>query len=69
MANEQVVEVGSTIGSFIGGIINPIIGTQKTVETIAPSSSSRTGTIIIAVLAVTALAVVAYILIKNKKSS
>lgn len=68
MAN-NLTDVGNDIGGFLGGLLNPVIGTTKTTETQAPSEaiteSKRTGTIVIAVLAVVTLAVVAYLLIKK----
>lgn len=59
-------DIGNQIGGFVGGILNPIVGKTITTETASPSDSGmKTGTIVIAVLAVGTLAFVVYLLTKK----
>lgn len=73
MSGTSATSVGQDIGGFLGGILSPVIGQTTTVENVAPSASAvstkKTGTIVIAILAVVTVIIVGYLLLKNKTTA
>lgn len=71
-------EVQQNISGFLGSVLSPVntfLGSTKTTEqkvieeSEASKSSSKTGTIIISILAVVTLVVIAVVIFKQSKNS
>ena len=71
----EVVSVGNDIGSFLGGVLNPIFGSSTTTTqtsqgsgaTPTPTSSNKNTTIVIVVFVVILLGAVGFFLLKKKQ--
>lgn len=69
---EWLSNLGSGIGNFLGGAVNPVLGENKTevvTRTDKPSQSSNTKIIIGVIAIVVIVGTVAYFYFKNKRSS
>lgn len=61
--------VGNEIGTFIGGVINPVLGGKTTqTTTTSPSSGSQASTILIVFIVVAFVAGVAYFIFKKQSN-
>ncbi len=61
-------KAGSEVGNFLGGILNPVLGsTTETIVTQKPPASSRSNTVFVIVGVVMLVGVIGFFLFKNKK--
>ena len=63
-----LAEAGQQAGSFLGGLLNPVIGGKtETTVTEKPNASSQTTSAIIIIAVVLVVAIVGFLVFKSKR--